>query len=76
LGACQIQTLESTRTWVAFREVLSLQGLLMLSAKECGFQSSHGEEEGVGEGADMAAGGVHQLAQCITCHAWNADLSS
>jgi WD40 repeat protein len=24
---------------------------------------------------DMAAGGVHQLAQCITCHAWNADLS-
>jgi hypothetical protein len=30
----------------------------------------------VGEGADMAAGGVHQLAQCITCHAWNADLSS
>ncbi|CAK9202143.1 unnamed protein product [Sphagnum troendelagicum] len=23
----------------------------------------------------MAAGGVHQLAQCITCHAWNADLS-
>jgi hypothetical protein len=29
----------------------------------------------VGEGADMAAGGVHQLAQCITCHAWNADLS-
>lgn len=23
----------------------------------------------------MAAGGVHQLAQCITCHAWNADMS-
>jgi hypothetical protein len=76
LGACQIQTLESIGSWVAFREVLSLQGLLMLSAKEGGFQSWHGDEEGVGEGADMAAGGVHQLAQCITCHAWNADLSS
>jgi hypothetical protein len=24
----------------------------------------------------MAAGGVHHLAQCITCHAWNADMSS
>ncbi|KAG0563649.1 hypothetical protein M758_8G046600 [Ceratodon purpureus] len=23
----------------------------------------------------MAAGGVHHLAQCITCHAWNADMS-